>query len=127
MPIDDEQVLTALRTVKDPELFKDMITLGRVKEFMVDDTTVRLRVDFGKTSGQVKQAIERVPSMSWRSSFSATERRLFRLSVVATYAPSAFSACASPLVQKMRSTAFGRCLYLMSQICTRRDVPVGLS
>src|SRR5271155_2275168 len=59
MPIDDEQVLAALRSVKDPELYKDIITLGRVKEFMVDETTVHLRLDFGKTAAHVKQAIER--------------------------------------------------------------------
>ena len=59
MPLEDEQVLLALRTVKDPELFKDIVTLGRVKEFQIDDTIVRLRVDYGKTSGPAKQLIER--------------------------------------------------------------------
>ena len=59
MPVEEEQVLVALRTVKDPELFKDIVTLGRVKEFQLDGTTVRLRVDYGKTSTPVKQAIER--------------------------------------------------------------------
>src|ERR1700684_1690607 len=59
MPVEDEQVLGALRTVKGPELFKDITTLGRVKEFQVDNTTVRFRLDLGKTSGPAKQAIER--------------------------------------------------------------------
>jgi ATP-binding protein involved in chromosome partitioning len=59
MPVEDEQVLGALRSVKDPELFKDIVTLGRVKEFQIDGATVRLRVDYGKTSTPVKQSIER--------------------------------------------------------------------
>jgi len=59
MPVEEEQVLGALRTVKDPELFKDIITLGRVKEFQIDNTTVRLRLDYGKTAGPAKQVIER--------------------------------------------------------------------
>ena len=59
MALEEEQILHALRTVKDPELFKDILTLGRVKEMQIDDTTVRLRLDLGNTAGPAKQAIER--------------------------------------------------------------------
>jgi ATP-binding protein involved in chromosome partitioning len=59
MPLEDQQVVAALRTVRDPELFKDIVTLGKVKEFQIDEMTVRLRFDFGKTPGPMKEAIER--------------------------------------------------------------------
>ena len=58
MPLDDEQILHALRTVKDPELFKDIVVLGKVKEFQIDETTVRLRLDLGGSPAPMKQAIE---------------------------------------------------------------------
>jgi ATP-binding protein involved in chromosome partitioning len=58
MPIEEQQVLNALRTVKDPELFKDIVVLGRVKEFQLDNTTVRLRMDWGSTAGPTRNRIE---------------------------------------------------------------------
>ena len=36
MALDREQVMAALRTVKDPELFKDIVTLNMVKDVRVD-------------------------------------------------------------------------------------------
>ncbi len=58
MPVQEEQVLAALRTVKDPEIFKDIVVLGRVKEFQIDDTTVRLRMDHGNATGPTRDKIE---------------------------------------------------------------------
>jgi ATP-binding protein involved in chromosome partitioning len=58
MPIEEQQVLTALRTVKDPELFKDIVVLGRVKEFQIDETTLRLRMDWGTTPLPTRNRIE---------------------------------------------------------------------
>src|SRR5581483_1887415 len=46
MPIDEQAVLTALQTVKDPELFKDIVQLGKVKELQIDGSTIRLRMDY---------------------------------------------------------------------------------
>jgi ATP-binding protein involved in chromosome partitioning len=59
MPLEDEQILAALRTVRDPDIFKDIVVLGRVKEFQVDGTVVRLRLDLATTPGPSKQIIER--------------------------------------------------------------------
>jgi ATP-binding protein involved in chromosome partitioning len=58
MAFEDEQILRALRTVKDPELFKDIVVLGKVKEFQIDENTVRLRVDYGNSAGPARAAIE---------------------------------------------------------------------
>jgi len=44
--------------VKDPELFKDIVVLGKVKEFQIDELTVRLRVDFGNSAGPAREVIE---------------------------------------------------------------------
>jgi ATP-binding protein involved in chromosome partitioning len=59
MPLNQEQVLAALRTVKDPELHKDIVTLGVVKSADVTDTTVRLRLDFSNPSPSARIAIEK--------------------------------------------------------------------
>jgi ATP-binding protein involved in chromosome partitioning len=57
MPVEEQQVLAALRTVKDPEIFKDIVVLGRVKEFQIDENTVRLRMDYGTTPGPTRAKI----------------------------------------------------------------------
>ena len=38
----DDQVIAALRTVQDPELFKDIVTLNMVKDVQVDGSSVRV-------------------------------------------------------------------------------------
>jgi ATP-binding protein involved in chromosome partitioning len=45
MPLNQEQVITALKTVKDPELFKDIVTLGMVKRLDVQTTGVQVTVE----------------------------------------------------------------------------------
>jgi ATP-binding protein involved in chromosome partitioning len=58
MLLEDEQILAALRTVRDPELFKDIVVLGKVKEFQIDETTVRLRLDLGSSPAPMRAVIE---------------------------------------------------------------------
>lgn len=60
MSLSQEQVLAALRTVKDPELFKDLVTLGMVKQADVDaGGTVTLRLELSNPTAQARQVIER--------------------------------------------------------------------
>jgi ATP-binding protein involved in chromosome partitioning len=60
MALDREQVLAALRTVKDPDLYKDIVTLGMVKHVEVAaGTTVTLRVELTTPACPMKEAIER--------------------------------------------------------------------
>jgi ATP-binding protein involved in chromosome partitioning len=58
MPLEEEQILHALRTVKDPELFKDIVVLGKVKEFQIDQNTVRLRLDLGSSPAPMRALME---------------------------------------------------------------------
>ncbi len=44
MAMQQDQILAALRTVKDPELFKDIVQLNQVKEMQIDGSNVRLRM-----------------------------------------------------------------------------------
>ncbi|HEV7300975.1 MAG TPA: Mrp/NBP35 family ATP-binding protein [Tepidisphaeraceae bacterium] len=57
MAIDREQVIAALRTVQDPELYKDIVTLNLVKEVVVDCDAVRITLELASAVGQ--QQIER--------------------------------------------------------------------
>jgi ATP-binding protein involved in chromosome partitioning len=57
MAIAREQVIAALRTVQDPELYKDIVTLNLVKEVVVDCDAVRITLELGSAVG--KEAIER--------------------------------------------------------------------
>jgi ATP-binding protein involved in chromosome partitioning len=50
MAIAQEQVLAALRTVRDPELFKDIVLLNMVKGVQLDGPTVRVRLDAGPSA-----------------------------------------------------------------------------
>jgi ATP-binding protein involved in chromosome partitioning len=59
MPLDKEQVIAALRTVKDPELFKDIVTLGMVKDVRVDGDSVDLTVELTTPACPLKDVIDR--------------------------------------------------------------------
>ncbi|MCS7034619.1 MAG: Mrp/NBP35 family ATP-binding protein [Phycisphaerae bacterium] len=59
MPLDNEQIAAALRTVKDPELFKDIVTLGMVKEIRAEGQDVELTVELTTPACPLKDVIER--------------------------------------------------------------------
>src|SRR5258705_11355757 len=58
MALTNEQVIAALRTVQDPELFKDIVTLGMVKDVQVDGSRVRVRVELTTPACPLKERIE---------------------------------------------------------------------
>src|SRR5687768_8889348 len=57
--LDREHVLAALRTVQDPELFKDIVTLNMVKDVRVDGSTVEVTVELTTPACPLKEVIER--------------------------------------------------------------------
>lgn len=59
MALNQEQVLAALGTVKDPELHKDIVTLGMVKLLNVNDSAVRLHIQLNNPAAPAKDAMER--------------------------------------------------------------------
>jgi ATP-binding protein involved in chromosome partitioning len=59
MPLTQEQVLAALRTVNDPELFKDIVTLNMVKETRIDGDDVFVTVELTTPACPLKDVIER--------------------------------------------------------------------
>src|SRR5580704_15718626 len=59
MPISREQVLAALRTVQDPELFKDIVSLNMVKDVRIDGETVFVNVELTTPACPLKERIEK--------------------------------------------------------------------
>jgi ATP-binding protein involved in chromosome partitioning len=59
MPITREQVMDALRTVQDPELFKDIVSLNMVKEVRIDGDTVFVNVELTTPACPLKERIEK--------------------------------------------------------------------
>lgn len=59
MALTQDQALAALRTVKDPELFKDIVTLGMVKDVKVDGSTVHVTVELTTPACPLKDVIEK--------------------------------------------------------------------
>ncbi|HVT87962.1 MAG TPA: Mrp/NBP35 family ATP-binding protein [Tepidisphaeraceae bacterium] len=59
MPVNQQQVIQALRTVKDPELFKDIVTLNMVKEVKVQGQSVELTVELTTPACPLKDVIEK--------------------------------------------------------------------
>src|SRR4051794_4802810 len=59
MALDRESVLAALRTVKDPELFKDIVTLNMVKDVKVDGSSVHVHVELTTPACPLKETIKR--------------------------------------------------------------------
>jgi ATP-binding protein involved in chromosome partitioning len=54
-----EDVIAALRAVKDPELFKDIVTLNMVKDVRVDGPLVRVHVQLTTPNCPMKETIRR--------------------------------------------------------------------
>jgi ATP-binding protein involved in chromosome partitioning len=59
MALTQEVVTAALRTVKDPELFKDIVTLGMVKDIAIDEDDVAVTVELTTPACPLKDVIER--------------------------------------------------------------------
>jgi ATP-binding protein involved in chromosome partitioning len=58
-PLDREQALAALRAVKDPDLHKDIVTLGMVKDLSIEGSTVNVTVELTTPACPLKEVIER--------------------------------------------------------------------
>ena len=59
MALTSDQIISALRTVQDPELFKDIVSLGMVKDVAIDGETVNVRVELTTPGCPLKDVIER--------------------------------------------------------------------
>jgi ATP-binding protein involved in chromosome partitioning len=57
--VTQDQVLGALRTVKDPELFKDIVTLGMVKDVRVVGANVEVTVELTTPACPLRDVIEK--------------------------------------------------------------------
>jgi ATP-binding protein involved in chromosome partitioning len=66
MPLDREQVINALRTVKEPELFKDLVTLNLVRGVRVEGTSVGVVIELPHPSAPVQEAIQRDVTVALR-------------------------------------------------------------
>jgi ATP-binding protein involved in chromosome partitioning len=59
MPLDEKTALDALRKVMDPELHRDLVSLGMVKDLAVSGETVRLKVELTTPACPLKGTISR--------------------------------------------------------------------
>jgi ATP-binding protein involved in chromosome partitioning len=59
MPLTDTQVRNQLRNVNDPELHKDIVTLGMVKDVRIDGDRVALTIELTTPACPMKDVIER--------------------------------------------------------------------
>src|SRR3954454_11647796 len=59
MALTRDQVMSALRTVQDPELFKDIVTLNMVKDVRIDGPNVEVTVELTTPACPLKEVIEK--------------------------------------------------------------------
>lgn len=59
MPLDTAAALEALKKVKDPELHRDLVSLGMIKDLVVDGDAVRLKVELTTPACPLKETIGR--------------------------------------------------------------------
>lgn len=59
MAVTREQVIRALQTVQDPELFKDIVTLNMVKDITIDGNSVTVTVELTTPACPLKDVIEK--------------------------------------------------------------------
>src|SRR5512132_4012273 len=57
MPLDTEAATAALKKVLDPELRRDLVSLGMVKDLSVEGDTVRLKVELTTPACPLKDTI----------------------------------------------------------------------
>ncbi len=57
MSATQEQILDALRRVNDPELHKDLVTLGMVKDIAVGDASAKIRIELTTPACPLKETI----------------------------------------------------------------------
>ena len=58
MPVTETQVLDALRAVVDPDLHRDIVTLGFVKDVVIDGAAVSFRVELTTPACPVKEQLQ---------------------------------------------------------------------
>ena len=58
MPLTNDDVMAALKNVQDPELFKDIVTLGMVKDVKIDGERVDVTVELTTPACPMKDEIE---------------------------------------------------------------------
>src|SRR5690349_3179114 len=59
MALTRDAVISALRTVQDPELYKDIVTLNMVKDVRVEGTSVFVTVELTTPACPLKETIKR--------------------------------------------------------------------
>ncbi len=82
MALDRELVMKALRTVQDPELFKDIVTLNMVKDVRIDGDNVHVVVDLttpacplkDKIKADIERAVKDAGAQQVDVEFTATTR-----------------------------------------------------
>jgi ATP-binding protein involved in chromosome partitioning len=100
MPVSQEQVVAALKTVQEPELFKDIVTLGMVKGVKVEGETVHVSIAL-ITPGTRESIVQNVKAAM--SKLGVSDVRLN----VATPAPAASEKKPSALPQVKNVIAVG--------------------
>lgn len=58
MALDKELVMKALRTVQEPELMKDIVTLNIVKDVRIEGDQVQLTLELTNANGPIKEKIK---------------------------------------------------------------------
>ncbi len=82
MALDHDQVIAALRTVQDPELLKDIVTLNMVKDVKIDGSHVQIHVELttpacplkDKIKHDVEAAVKTTGAQTVSVEFSASTR-----------------------------------------------------
>lgn len=81
MPLTREHVLEALRTVTDPELHKDLVTLNMVKSVAVDGSAVDLTIELTTPACPLKDQIRRDIEKAVHAKATSFGQRLSRIDI----------------------------------------------
>lgn len=81
MPLTKEQIIDALRTVNDPELHKDLVTLNMVKSVAVDGSAVDLTIELTTPACPLKDQIRRDIEKAVHAKAASVGERLSRIDI----------------------------------------------
>lgn len=76
MNVTEDRVLEALKSVEDPELHKDLVSLGMVRDVAIDGSAVTLRIDLTTPACPLKNTIENDVRAALRSALGVEQVRI---------------------------------------------------
>jgi ATP-binding protein involved in chromosome partitioning len=108
MPITQENVVAALRQVKEPEIFKDIVTLNMVRDVSIDGSTVAVTVEMPAPNSPVRDQLQKDITAALKAAGAGDVRVAITVRGQSQQAPAAKTNSALPQVKNVVAVGAGK-------------------